>query len=72
MIEKWLAHRSQIHGAAHKWVLANGLSVNRYLCTYLFTAHIITKNGAFNTLVFKESIIAANQTIDFSGVDAYH
>ena len=27
---------------AHKGAFANGLSVNRYLCTYLFTAHIIT------------------------------
>ena len=42
MIEYWLARSSQIHGAAHTWVLANGLVVNRYLCTYLFTAHIIT------------------------------
>ena len=30
------------------------------------------KNGAFNTRVFKESIIDANQTIDFSGVDEHH
>ena len=29
-------------------------------------------NGAFNTRVFKESIIAANQSIAFSGVDAHH
>ena len=43
MMEKWLAHRSQIHGAAHKGVFANGLSVNRYLCTYPFTAHIINR-----------------------------
>ena len=28
------------------------------------------ENGALNTLVIKESIISANQTIDFSGVDA--
>ena len=42
MIEKWLARRSQIQGAAHKGEFANGMSVNRYLCTYLFTAHIIT------------------------------
>ena len=30
------------------------------------------ENGAFNTRVFKESIIAANQSIAFSGVDAHH
>ena len=29
-------------------------------------------NCAFNTRIFKESIIAANQTIDFSDVDANH
>ena len=29
-------------------------------------------NGALNTRVFKESIIASNQTIDFSGVDIHH
>ena len=29
-------------------------------------------NGAFNTRIFKESIIAANQTIAFSGVDSRH
>ena len=29
-------------------------------------------NGAFNTHFFKEIIIAANQTIGFSGVDAHH
>ena len=31
-----------------------------------------TKNGAFNTQVFKEIIIAADKTIAFSGVDAHH
>ena len=30
------------------------------------------ENGAFNTQVFKEIIIATNQTIDFSGVDVHH
>ena len=29
-------------------------------------------NGAFNTRIFKEIIIAANQTIAFSSVDAHH
>ena len=29
-------------------------------------------NGAFNTRIFKGSIIAANQTIDSSGVDSNH
>ena len=30
------------------------------------------ENGDFNARVFKEIIIAANKTIDFSGVDAHH
>ena len=30
------------------------------------------KNSAFSNQVFKESIIAANQIIAFSGVDAHH
>ena len=37
------APQSQIHGADHKGVFANSMSVNRYLCTYLFTAHIINE-----------------------------
>ena len=31
-----------------------------------------SENGAFNTRIFKEIIISANQTISFSGVDAHH
>ena len=31
-----------ILGSAHKYVLANGLDVNRYTCVYLFMAYIIT------------------------------
>ena len=36
------APQIRIHSAAHTGVFSNGLFVNRYLCTYLFTAHIIT------------------------------
>ena len=34
--------------------------------------HYRADNGAFNTHLFKESILAARQTIDFCGADAHH
>ena len=34
--------------------------------------HYCADNGAFNTRLFKESVLAARQTIDFCGVNAHH
>ena len=48
--------------AFEKYAATFGVKIQKYYA----------KNGAFNTRFFKEIIIAANQTIFFSGVDAHH
>ena len=45
----------------------------QYAATFGIKIHKFNaKNGAFNTRVFKESIISANKTVAFSGVDVHH
>ena len=48
--------------AFEKYAATFGVNIQKYHAN----------NGAFNTQVFKESIIAENQTINFGGVDAHH
>ena len=48
--------------AFEQFALSHGLTIKKYRAD----------NGAFNTLVFKEAIIAANQSINFCAAYAHH